>query len=365
MPLLLKRMCKRSLLLGFGIKPYQKASNIKLTLILAIASWKMKSMKGYKKSHRVSRSTIVLAIGLVFFGCSDLITEKLRLISPNLSLAHNEAVVFGEGKISTDAFEFAITFTPEMDEVFWTRRQPDLNNEIMTMQLVDGHWTDPEPVFFKANSGWDFEPHINPQGTRLYFGSTRPIPDSSKSTGLHQWYSMRTQNGWSNPVPLESPVIDKSVIMYLTSSEKGNLFFTAGEKGDNPEDWVIYQSINQEGKYQPIERMGSAINFEGKYIAHSYVAPDESYLIYDAKRDSGYGGSDLYISFNRRGQWTEAINMGPQVNTPLTEMCPSISPDQKYLFFHRGDENKGNIYWIEFQPIKAQLELQSKNNSKK
>lgn len=325
----------------------------------------MKSVKLHNNSTNLNNTALTLVIGFIVLGCSNHITKKSSLISLIDTVAKNEAVIFGEGKISTNAFEFTLTFTPAMDEVFWTRRQPDSNNEIMTMQLVEGHWTDPEPVFFKAKSGWDFEPHINPQGTRLYFGSTRPLPNSTKSNGLHQWYCVKTNNGWSEPTPLEYPFIEKSVIMYLTSSDKGNLFFTTGEKGDKPEDWVIYQSINQDGKYQPIERMVSAINFEGKYIAHSYIAPDESYLIYDAKRDSGKGGSDLYISFNRKGHWTKALNMGSQVNTPLTEMCPSVSPNQKYLFFHRGDENQGNIYCIEFQPIRAQLEFQSRNISKK
>ncbi len=322
-------------------------------------------MKIFKESGRLNRRIIFLMIGLIFSSCSDRITENSLLISLSEPFANNEAVVFGEGKISTNAFEFAITFTPEMDEVFWTRREPDSNNEILTMKLVDGHWTDPETAFFKAKSGWDFEPHINPQGSRLYFGSTRPLPDSTTSSGLHQWFSTRTQTGWSDPVPLEGPFIDKSVIMYLTSSQKGNLFFTTGEKGDKPEDWVIYQSINQNGKYQSISRLGEAINFDGKYIAHSYVAPDESYIIYDAKRSSGQGSSDLYISFNRNGQWSKSLNLGPKVNTHLTEMCPSVSPDQKYLFFHRGNEKHGNIYWIKFQPLKAKLELQSKNKSKK
>lgn len=302
--------------------------------------------------------SLILAI---ITACQDSQKSNLALLSGKIPT--DSALIFAPDIISTDAFEFAITFTPDMDEVFWTRRLPDANNEVFTLKLVEGEWTAPEPAFFKAQTGWDFEPHINPQGTLLYFGSTRPLPDSAKSNGLHQWYSTRTQNGWSEPVPLANPFMDKSVIMYLTSSAKGNLFFTTGEKGDKPEDWVIYQSINQEGSYESLDRMGEAINFGGKYIAHSYIAPDESYIIYDAEHDDGHGDNDLYISFNKNGQWTRALNMGPKVNTGLTEMCPSVSPNGKYLFFHRGNENQGDIYWVDFHPIKAQLELHSQHES--
>jgi len=38
-------------------------------------------------------------------------------------------------------------------------------------------------------------------------------------------------------------------------------------------------------------------------------------------------------------------------------MCASVSPDGKYLFFHRGgEEDIGNIYWIDFVPIKESME---------
>ena len=266
------------------------------------------------------------------------------------------ALIFGEGIVSTNNFEFAITFNPEMDELYFTRRKPEENNEIYTMKLVDGKWSDPEPAFFKANEGWDFEPHINPKGSRLYFGSTRPLNDTIESSGLHQWYCKKNASGWEKPIPLEEPFIDRTVIMYLTSSENGNLYFTTGEKGDKPEDWVIYNSINEKGQYTSIKRMGSEINFSGKYIAHPYISPDESYIIYDGEGTSGYGDNDLYISFNNNGTWTEALNLGPEVNTDQTEMCPSVSPDGKYLFFHRGVEDNGDIYWIDFRLIKERIE---------
>jgi Tol biopolymer transport system component len=272
----------------------------------------------------------------------------------------NTPLIFGEGIISTDSYEFAITFSPNMDEIFFTRRKLGEDNKIYTMKLVDGQWSNPKPAFFTTSKGWDFEPHINPQGDKLYFGSTRPLPNSSKSNGLHQWYSKKIQNGWSNPVPLERPFIEKSIIMYLTSSRNENLYFTTGEKGDKPEDWVIYKSIKEDEQYKSIDRMGNEINSPGKWIAHSFIAPDESYMIYDFKSESGYGESDLYISFNKNGKWTKPYNLGPKINTDHTEMAASVSPDGKYLFFHRGNENEGNIYWVAFEPIKEDIQKAKK-----
>lgn len=295
----------------------------------------------------------------LFFSCTKETQSNLILLDSNIPT--DAPLVFGEGIISTNNYEFAITFTPEMDEIYFTRRKNGEDNKIYTMKLIDGKWSNPEAAFFTATEGWDFEPHINPNGDKLYFGSTRPLNDSIKSSGLYQWYSKREANGWSTPVPLEKPFLDKSIIMYLTSTENGNLYFTTGEKGDKPEDWVIYNSVKENGQYKSIKRMGKEINTSGKWIAHSYIAQNESYMIYDFKSDLGFGGSDLYISFNKNGIWSKPYNLGPKINTNQTEMAASVSPDGNYLFFHRGGENKGDIYWVAFKPIKENI-LKNINN---
>lgn len=289
----------------------------------------------------------------LFASCQQNKTSNLALLDNQIPT--DSARVFGEGVISTNNFEFSITFSPEMDELFFTRRKPEANNEIYTAQFRDGQWSEPQLAFFTSETGWDFEPHISPDGNRLYFGSIRPLPDSTESTGLHQWYSEKAESGWSTPEPLENPFMERSVTMFLTSAANGNLYFTTGEKGERPEDWGIYQAIQTENGYNGIIRMGDEINSRGEWIAHSFIAPDESYMIYDFKSDSGFGKADLYISFNNEGNWSEPINLGPKVNTGKTEMCASVSPDGKYLFFHRGDEDSGDIYWIDFRPIKTQL----------
>ena len=36
-------------------------------------------------------------------------------------------------------------------------------------------------------------------------------------------------------------------------------------------------------------------------------------------------------------------------------MAASVSPDGKYLFFHRGGDDYGNIYWVDFRIIKEYI----------
>ncbi|MEP2771072.1 MAG: hypothetical protein ABJH05_02910 [Fulvivirga sp.] len=299
-----------------------------------------------------SRALAILAALLTLISaCQSDKKSNLTLLSD--AIPSDIPVVFGEGIISTDNFEFAITFSPEMDEIFFTRRKPEEDNKIYTMQLTDGKWSEPKEVSFTPDIGWDFEPHIVPKGDRLYFGSLRPLPDSTKSSGLHQWYLEKTNNGWGQPTPIMAPIKDRFA-MYLTSSENESLYFTSNNKEAN-EGEGIYYAVNENGRYPTIKRMGDEINTIGEMIAHPYIAPDESYLIYDGKSKSGYGKSDLYISFNQNGSWSEAINLGPEVNTDQTEMCPSVSPDGKYLFFHRGGDEAGDIYWVDFTDVKKSL----------
>lgn len=308
--------------------------------------------------------TTFFSLILLFTSCQDHQVSPLHLLYDKIP--SDSAFIFGEGIISTDAFEFAITFSSEMDEILFTRRKPGEDNIIYHMKYMDGAWSSPTPAFFTTDKGWDFEPHINPTGNRLYFGSLRPLPNSPKSTGLHQWYSEKTESGWAEPKPLHGPFLE-NIAMYLTSTEKDNLYFTSwvNENGQF-KDNGIYHSANSKGAYNAMNKLGKEINLPDlEMIAHPYIAPDESYIIFDGKSDStGHGSCDLYISFNNNGSWTKAQNLGPLVNTELCEFTASVSPDGKYLFFHRGlvseEEESGNIYWIDFSPIKEQLLTQVK-----
>ncbi len=300
------------------------------------------------------KQVLILSIFLTLLLVSCQNSEKSNLALFSDQIPTDTALIFGQGIISTDdAMEFAITFNPEMNESYFTRRKPEGENEIYSMKLVDDKWSAPEVAFFSTNNSkhWDFEPHINPKGDLLYFGSLRPLNDTIESSGMNQWYLKKNEDGWSQPIPLETPFVDRFV-MYITSSENNSLYFTSSENGQGG----IYYAIREEGQDVSIKKMGKEVN-TGANIAHSYIAPDESYMIFDGERPSGFGDCDLYISFKENGVWTESYNLGSKINTEMCEMTASVSPDGKYLFFHRGGgkEDSGNIYWVDFIKIKKEL----------
>ena len=140
-------------------------------------------------------------------------------------------------------------------------------------------------------------------------------------------------------------------IMRLTSSAQGTFVFDDYKSGD-----VIRMSVLKDGERQEPEIMGPAVN-SGEWTAHPFIAPDESYLIWDSEREGGFGESDLYISFRQDdGSWGPAINMGEAVNSDKWDAFASVTPDGKYILFNRGvdpDNDNVDIYWVDASIIET------------
>jgi hypothetical protein len=76
------------------------------------------------------------------------------------------------------------------------------------------------------------------------------------------------------------------------------------------------------------------------------LSKDELSLYFTSNRRGGLGSDtpdgcqgsfDLWVArrASRDGAWETAVNLGPQVNTPLSEAGPALAPDGRLLFFYR------------------------------
>jgi len=231
---------------------------------------------------------------------------------------------------STEHRDSSAFFTPNMKEFYFSRKSHK-----------DGKWS---LVAFKSeNNRW----RESVVGARV----GRPIisPDG-KTMHLGKNYMQRTKTGWSKVKSL-GPMFDREDwgIMRLSASAKGTYVFDDYKNND-----VIRISTFKDGRRQTPRMLGKEVN-SGKWTAHPFIAPDDSYLIWDSERDSGYGDSDLYISFRQLdGSWGSAINLGDKINTDASESGAYLTPDGKYLFFNRYiSEEKSGIYWVDAQFIEA------------
>ncbi len=242
--------------------------------------------------------------------------------------------IFAPNFISTQYAEFAGTFSPDFMEFYFTRRGPFPNGlaQIMVTKNVEGTWSEPIVVDFSSNN-YEFEPFITPDGQRLYFGSKRS-PDGVSPAGImHQWYLEKVDSGWSDPILLGSPFFER-MVMYPTVSNDGTIFFT-GEDG-------IYFSELINDVYQEPVKMGPEINFL-PLTAHSFIAPDEGYLIFDGQ-PRGEVKTDIYISYKKRnGSWTKGKPLSKEINSGESQAIASVSPDGECLFFTRNSD----IYWVD------------------
>ncbi len=244
--------------------------------------------------------------------------------------------IFAPGIVSTEkAWEAAVSFSPDGKELFFTRREDirGTENRIIYSEFLDGKWTKPSLAPF-ARDITEYEAFVSPDGKKIFYNSDRPKPNSPTAVG-EIWYSEKTPGGWSEGKYL-TETINKGWIMFVTASRNNNLFFTAGFN----RKFGIYRSEFKNGVYQEPEYLPSEINYLRG--AHPFIAPDESYLIFDAQPE-GMGKSQLYISFrDKNGNWMRAVKFNETINMTNTENIPYVSPDGKYFFFHRNND----IYWV-------------------
>ncbi len=289
---------------------------------------------------------VVLIIGTMFVFCNQNKKTRLssqtkneskfsRLTGPYLGQKPpgKTAELFAPDILSTGFHEQRISFTKDGKEVFSSCivNAPGVRLLLFYSKVIDGRWKEPYEFTYPGGRDNYGRPVISPDGKKLFFHSNRPDKYSDgKKTTSGIWYTERINKDWASPQKIycNDDIIYKG---HPAIASNGNLYFQGGNATDENED--IFISTYKNGSYSRSVRLGVAIN-SNFHDLHPYIAPDESYLIFDCKKPDGYGQNDIYISFrNKDGDWMEAKNMGQNVNNQADQRRAFVSYDGKYLFF--------------------------------
>ncbi len=252
--------------------------------------------------------------------------------------------IFAPGKISLpDRGEFASVFSADGTELIFGV-SGDKSAEIRSTRLIGETWTEPRTII--SHERYSFmDAALSPDETRLYFISNQPLDGTGEPKDPDLWYSVRTEDGWGPPQNAGPVLNSDRTEYYVTFTDEGTLYFTTNRavaEGDEM-NFDIHAAPMVDGEFQQPIPLSDSVNSEG-YDGDVFVAPDESYLIFSSGRPDGLGNGDLYVSFRMAsGEWTEAKNMGPTINTEGQDYCPFVTRDGRYLFYSRDRD----IYWVD------------------
>ena len=242
---------------------------------------------------------------------------------------------------STWAEHCQVAISPKGDEIYWSRFTNDVPEQIYFSKFINNNWTKPKLADFIKDDLTHLtgQPTFSPDGNKLFFYSR------NRPGGLgyiDAWYVERKDNGWSKPINVGKPYNTAGDDRPPIITEKGNAY-TMGR--NFAEDKVNYLKFNYiDGHFSSPSTVSTYK--DSPYWWPLYVSPDETYIIFPSVTEDGFGRLDLYICFKDENDiWEKPINLGPEINTKLSERFPIVSPDGKYLFFMRHTES-WDIFWV-------------------
>jgi len=241
--------------------------------------------------------------------------------------------------IFTQEFHAPPIFTPDGTAVYWNYM--DGYSHILYMKLDNGIWSEPAVASFCIGDYSD-SPFITSEGTKLFF-LTMNQPSYEEKICM-----VEKQNGvWGTPQILGDEVNQFDPHWQVSAADNLNLYLQ-GRVSSSPGD--IYFSEYMNNSYTLATKLGSTINSANGYEGSPFIAPDESYLIFD-RVEEGTIDADLFISFKQNdGSWGEAVYMS-ELNTGGHELYANVSPDERFIMFLSGRTGILLPYWVDAQVI--------------
>ena len=256
-----------------------------------------------------------------------------------------EPQVFPIGDIKTGN---GISFSSDGCTLFITQK-PGEFAEIYQTRFNGENWTTPVLLRNLTQDQEAYQPRLSPDGTKLYFNSSRAIPGSEFMEGIRKsWVSEYVEGEWSVPDFAQFNTRDPSLKSnYATPVRDGSVYFrstrtstpASTEDIDNAD---VFVSRFKDGKLQSPTRVAEVSHGD---ISDVFVTPDEKIMLL-IKWDPVDDDPKIHLSISNNNKWSNPRKLD-SLDLPGWELTPTISPDGNYLLF----EKRGVIHIISLKAI--------------
>jgi outer membrane protein OmpA-like peptidoglycan-associated protein len=183
----------------------------------------------------------------------------------------------------------------------------------------------------------DYGVLITADGERMMFTSRRSNSTGGKiNKATNEYFEdiygcRKTENGWSEPLPLPAPVnsvINDASVGLFNDGRTMIIYRDVQGTGD------LYESKREGDSWSEPVPMGENINSPDNETS-AWFSFDRKQLFFVSDREGGIGGQDIWMSRwdETASSWGPATNLGPSVNTFEDEDGVFIHPDGRTLYF--------------------------------
>lgn len=262
---------------------------------------------------------------------------------------------FGVGIVSTDAEESALNLSPSGDRILFARSRVWFPaSRIAAIFQVDRSgpgWAEAVPAAFSRGFS-DVDPFITRDGSSIYFSSMRPA-DGRPRKDFDLWMTRPNGGGFAPSSNLGPTINSEADDLYPTLSGDGTLVF-GSERAGGLGGWDLYVSTpSADGSHGAARNLGAPVN-SAAWEYNPAIASDGSFLVFASlDRAGGVGAGDLWIARRTAdGGFGVPQPLQAGVNTPADDYHPTLSPDDRTLFFIRRDASRGqaaDFHWVSLE----------------
>jgi WD40 repeat protein/Tol biopolymer transport system component len=204
-----------------------------------------------------------------------------------------------------------------------------------SLSADDWVWTTPVNLGAPINTEHgEFHPFLAADGLTLLFSSDRPGGQGQKDLWLSERSSIDAP--WQPPVNLGKSINTSYLEGSSFLSPDGLTLFVNSDRPGGQGHWDIwmYRRESREAKWSDAINLGPPINSPWGEGAPC-LTQNGLVLLFQTNRPGGEGGEDLWISHRTSltSKWLEPVSLGASVNTEHEESGPSLSADGRTVFF--------------------------------
>lgn len=209
------------------------------------------------------------------------------------------------------------------------------------------------PMPLINSEDYDFSPvFADKKNQILYFSSTRQgatgegLNDGTGMNFADLWQTKRDKKGkWSEPVVLNATINSAaSEGASCLNKKRAEIYFTRCEVQKNGIAGCGIMKAKRAGQNWGAPEY-ITVTEDTFTVGHPAISADDKMLVFASNMPGGQGGKDLwYITYNKKAKtWSQATNLGSEINTPGDEMFPFIRANGELYFSSNGHKTMGGL----------------------